>query len=98
VDECHFDEPAEVLGSLFKPREDAAGLFQPSNQTFHDVPPPIGFAIEFHGAGLTVFVLLGGNDGANLSIQQVSVDPIRTISFVTAQRYRPSYWLTFTVV
>jgi hypothetical protein len=33
--------PPKFFGGLFKPREDAAGLFQPSNQTFHNVPPPI---------------------------------------------------------
>jgi hypothetical protein len=98
LDEGHFDKPPEVLGGFFKPRKDASGLFQPSDQPLHYVPPAICSAIEFHGAGPAVFVLLGGNDGSDLSIQQVFVNPIRAIPFVATQRYRPSYRFAFTVM
>ena len=38
VDEGHFEHSGKILGGLFKPREDASAFFQPSDQSFNDIP------------------------------------------------------------
>lgn len=89
MDECHFDEASEVFGRLFETSKDAASFFQPSNQALHDVAPAVCFAIELHRTRSAVLVLLGWNDGLDVSFQQILVNPVGTVPFVTAQRYGP---------
>ena len=98
MDECDFDEACKVFGGFLEPRKDAAGLFKPADQAFYDVPPPIRFAIEFHWPGVAIFILLGGNYWLDLSIEQVLVNPISAVSFVPAQRYRPSDGFPFPIM
>ena len=94
MNECHFDEGSEVFGCLFKASKDAASFFQPSNQALHDVAPAVCFAIEFHRTRISALVLLGWNDGLDVSFQKIFVNPIGAVSFVTAQRNGPRHRFT----
>jgi hypothetical protein len=89
MNECHFDEGSEVFGCLFKTSKHASSSFQPSHQALHDVEQAVCFAIEFHRTRIAVLVLFGRNDRLDVSFQQIFVNPIGAVSFVTAQRYGP---------
>ena len=96
MNECHFNEAAEVQRGFFKSCEDAAGFFEPADQPLDDVAPSIRFAIEFDGTFAAVFVVLGGNDRLDARRQEIVVDPIGAISLVASRvarakrRDRPS--------
>lgn len=57
--ERKLDHAAEVLGGLFKPREDSPTLLQPSDEPFNDIAITVCVAIEFDRPVATVFVDLG---------------------------------------
>lgn len=89
MDERHFDEAAEVLRRFLEAREDASRFFQPANQALDDVAPPVRPAVEFHRPDSVGVRLLGRNHRTDAQMQQVFVDPVRTIPFVAAQGHRP---------
>ena len=85
----HRDHAAEVLCRLLEAREDAACFFEPTDQPFDDVPPPVGIAVELDRAGITVFILLGWNHRLDAQFDQVLVNPIGPVSLVAGQRHGP---------
>jgi hypothetical protein len=98
LNECHFDEAAEVLCGFLETREDATGFFQPSDQALNDVPSSVGLAVEFHRTLVAVFVFLRGNDRPDVQVQQIGVDPISPVSFIATQGHRPGKRIACAVV
>ncbi len=89
LDERHFDHSTEILGGLFKARQDSTIFFQPTDQSFNDVSLAVFFLVELHGPGVTILVFLRRNDRPDAQIQKIFVDPIGTVSLVAAERNRP---------
>ena len=58
----------------------------------------VQFPIKLHESFRAIFVFFGGNDRLHVQLQQVFVDPIRTIPFVAAQGDGPSEWLVGAIV
>jgi len=98
VNESDFHEAAEVLGRFLKPCKDAAGFFEPPNETLHNVPPAVCAAVELHGALVSIFIFLGRNDRLDAQVEQIGVDPIGTISLVTTEFQRPSHGIAFPIL
>jgi hypothetical protein len=98
LDECHFDEAAEVFRRFLKSREDASGFFEPSYQALDNVASAVCFPIEFDGSCIAVFILFGRNDRADVPLQQILIDPIGAVPFVATQRHRPSDRFAVTVM
>ena len=97
MDESYFEHSGEVLGGFFKSREDASALFQPADQSLDDVPLAICFPVEHNGAGVPIFVFLGGNHWRDFHFQQTVVDPIGSVRFVSRQGNRPRNRLALAV-
>ena len=98
MDERHLDEATKVQCGLVEPRKDSSRLFQPADETLDDIPAPVRSPIKFHRTGSTVFVLLRRNHWLDAELQQVRINPVGAIPFVTAKLHRPSYRLAFAVL
>ena len=81
----HLQHAGEVLGRFFEPREDAAALLEPADESFHDVSLSVCLAVEVNRTGVAVFIALGGDHRLNAPVEQVLVNPIGPISFVAGQ-------------
>lgn len=96
MDECHFQETAEVFGGLLEPGEDATIFFEPPNESLDDVAVSICLTIEFDRAGVPIFIDFGGNHGRDSEVHQIFIDPVCTVSLVAGDRHGPGDWLAVT--
>lgn len=91
--EGHLEHAAEVLRRLLEPREDAAAFFKPPDQLFDDATSSIRGFVEVYEPSITIVFGLAGNDGLDVQVQQVLVDPVGSITFVSRKRHRPGHGL-----
>lgn len=88
-DEGEFEHAAEILRRLFEPREDPAAFFEPPDQTLDDVASPVCLFVELNGSNRAVLVLFRGDHRLDPEVEQVLVDPISSVSLVSAQGKGP---------
>ena len=88
----HLDHAEEILGSLLKSREDAAALFEPSDQLFDDAALSVFLLVKGNRPRAAIFIRLGRNHRLNASFQQVAIDPVSAVRLVARQSDGPSNW------
>jgi hypothetical protein len=54
--------------------------------------------VELHGTFVTVFIVLGRNDRLDAEVEQIPVDPIGAVPFVSAEFHWPRHGLAVAVV
>ncbi len=97
MDEGHFKHSGEILGGLFKPREDASAFFQPSDQSFDDIPLAVQFSVKLNGTSISIFVGFGWDHRLNPDFQEAFINPVGSVSFVAGQSNGPSDRFAFAI-
>ena len=97
MDERELEHAAEVFGRFLESGEDAPALLQPTDEALDDVALAVCFSVEFHGPRVAAFVLLRWDHRIDAEVQEVLVNPVGAIPFVSTQRQRPSDALTVAV-
>ena len=90
MDERHFQHATEVFCGLLEACEDAAGFFEPADQALDDAALSVRFTIEGDGARLAMVAVFARNHWFNSQFEEVLIDPIGPVAFVTSQSDRPS--------
>jgi hypothetical protein len=62
LDVRHFNHAAEVAGRLLEPREDAAALLEPADESFDDVSIAVRLAVEVDQPRIAILVGFGRDD------------------------------------
>ena len=89
MDESHLDHSGVVERGLFKAGEDSSALLQPADQPFNDVAIPIGVSIKCDLPCRAIFIGLRGNHRLNVQTQELSINPVSPIAFVTDEYVGP---------
>lgn len=78
------ERPGEVLGRLLESKENAPALLHSSYLTLHNITLALGAGVG-DDPRVTILVGLRGDDRLNAVLDQVVVDPVRSVAFVAGQ-------------
>lgn len=89
MDEGQLDHGSVVGGGLLESSEDAAALFEPADQSLNDVSVAVGLPVELDQPCIAVLVGLGRNHRFDAVFEQVLVDPVGAVPFVSGELQGP---------
>ena len=93
----HLNHSAKVLSGFLESGENASAFFEPTDKLFNDRPSPVGITVESNGSGIRVFIALGRDDRLHVQLQQILVNPIGAIAFVSSHSHRPCDWIAIKI-
>jgi hypothetical protein len=89
MDEGQLDHGSVVGGGLLESCEDAAALFEPADEPLDDVSVAVGLPVELDGPSVAILVGLGRNHRFDAVLNQILVDPVGAVPFVSGQLKGP---------
>jgi hypothetical protein len=90
VDEGQLDHAAEVDGRFLEPGDDASRFLQPSDEALDDATAAIRLLVERNRPLRASLVLLARDDRSDAEVEQVRIDPLRSVTFVAGKSDWPS--------